>query len=124
LLAMRWFDIGERPYAIDVYRLVAANLKSAFCDLASDLDNGIEPAVKLADLDASIYARRRPEDGWINFDHDAEYIDRLVRAVSPPYPGAYSYLNGKKIRFTQAELVSETDRQYHGVTGQILRKRK
>jgi len=124
LLIRRWFDIGERPYAMDVYDLVTANLKRAFCDLACDLDNGIEPTVKPADLEASIYARRRPEDGWINFDHEAEYIDRLVRAVSPPYPGAYSYLDGRKIRFLRAEPASETDMQYHGVTGQILRKRQ
>jgi N-acetylglucosamine malate deacetylase 1 len=42
--------------------------------------------------------RRRPEDGLIRWpDHSATSLDRWVRALSRPYPGAYFWLGGRRI---------------------------
>jgi methionyl-tRNA formyltransferase/LmbE family N-acetylglucosaminyl deacetylase len=42
--------------------------------------------------------RRRPEDGLIRWaDHSAASLDRWVRALSRPYPGAYFWFNGRRI---------------------------
>lgn len=42
-------------------------------------------------------AQRTPEDGRINWRAPAVAIDRLVRAVSRPYPGALTTLHGRQI---------------------------
>jgi hypothetical protein len=42
--------------------------------------------------------RRRPEDGLIRWaDHSAATLDRWVRGLSRPYPGAYFWLAGRRI---------------------------
>jgi methionyl-tRNA formyltransferase/LmbE family N-acetylglucosaminyl deacetylase len=42
--------------------------------------------------------RRRPEDGLIRWsDHSSASLDRWIRALSRPYPGAYFWFNGRRI---------------------------
>ena len=44
------------------------------------------------------FGGRRPEDGKIDWLQSAQAIHNLVRAVAPPYPGAYTLLAGKPMR--------------------------
>jgi methionyl-tRNA formyltransferase len=39
---------------------------------------------------ASSYPKRNPEDGKIDWTKNADEIERLIRAVTKPYPGAFS----------------------------------
>lgn len=43
------------------------------------------------------------KDGLINFNEPAEIIERKIRAFTP-WPGAYTFVNGKRIIITEAEL--------------------
>ena len=45
---------------------------------------------------ATTYPGRRPEDGEIDWQSSPTQIRNLVRAVTRPYPGAFSYIGGKK----------------------------
>jgi methionyl-tRNA formyltransferase len=47
---------------------------------------------------ASYFGGRRPEDGRIDWTSDARAIHDLVRAVAPPYPGAFCALPGGTLR--------------------------
>ncbi|MCE5181611.1 MAG: formyltransferase [Betaproteobacteria bacterium] len=47
------------------------------------------------------FGGRRPEDGKIDWLQSAQTIHNLVRAVAPPYPGAYTWLGGKPMRVLQ-----------------------
>jgi methionyl-tRNA formyltransferase len=47
--------------------------------------------------------QRCPEDGRIDWRKPAIDIDRLVRAVSRPYPGAFTDLDGKRVHIWQTE---------------------
>lgn len=50
--------------------------------------------------------RRRPEDGLIRWaDHSAQSLDRWVRALSRPYPGAYFWFRGRRIWTHSSEIV-------------------
>jgi methionyl-tRNA formyltransferase len=49
----------------------------------------------------SYYGRRRPEDGRIDWSKSAQEIHNLVRAVAPPFPGAFT--DGLKIHRTRIE---------------------
>jgi methionyl-tRNA formyltransferase len=46
---------------------------------------------------ASYFSGRRPEDGRIEWTQPAAQIHNLVRAVAPPYPGAFFDLEGHRI---------------------------
>jgi methionyl-tRNA formyltransferase len=42
------------------------------------------------------FGRRRPEDGRIDWSLGAEQIHNLVRAVAPPFPGAFTQIRGER----------------------------
>jgi methionyl-tRNA formyltransferase len=42
------------------------------------------------------FGRRRPEDGRIDWAWPAEQIHNLVRAVAPPFPGAFADVEGER----------------------------
>jgi methionyl-tRNA formyltransferase len=52
---------------------------------------------------ASTWPRRRPEDGRIDFFWTAVEIDRFVRALTSPYPGAFFLWASEKIRVHKIE---------------------
>jgi UDP-4-amino-4-deoxy-L-arabinose formyltransferase/UDP-glucuronic acid dehydrogenase (UDP-4-keto-hexauronic acid decarboxylating) len=52
---------------------------------------------------ASYFGGRRPEDGEIDWNQDAASVHNLVRAVTRPYPGAFSYLENHKCFFWQVK---------------------
>jgi methionyl-tRNA formyltransferase len=46
---------------------------------------------------ASYFGRRRPEDGRIDWSKPGREIYNLVRAVTHPFPGAFTFWGGKKL---------------------------
>jgi len=69
----------------------ASIIKGIWADFA---ENNIR-LVPQEEAFASEWPGRRPEDGQIGTDMTVEEVDRLVRAVTRPYPGAF-YVEGRK----------------------------
>src|SRR5207245_6804252 len=44
------------------------------------------------------FGGRRPEDGRIDWSAPAKRVHDLVRAVAPPYPGAFTEVEGTRLR--------------------------
>ncbi len=61
---------------------------------------------------ASFYPKRAPQEGIIDWNDDVYAIERLVRAVTMPFFGAYSYLNAVKVTIYRA-AVFYTDLEVH-----------
>ncbi len=53
---------------------------------------------------ATYYGGRRPEDGIIDWSRDATAIHDLVRAVAPPYPGAFTVVGGVRARVLRTRV--------------------
>lgn len=51
---------------------------------------------------SSYFGGRRPEDGLVDWQQDSTRIYNLIRAVTHPYPGAYTYMDGKKLYIWRA----------------------
>ena len=45
----------------------------------------------------SYFGGRKPADGLIDWTKSAVQIYNLIRGVTHPYPGAFTYLDGKKV---------------------------
>ncbi len=58
---------------------------------------------------ASYYGGRRPEDGEIVWTKTAAEVRNLVRAVTRPYPGAFSYLGDRKCLFWSVKETSHKE---------------
>ncbi len=52
--------------------------------------------------DGSYFSGRKPEDGRIDFRQAASAVYNLIRAVAPPYPGAFTDLGGRRFVVAQA----------------------
>jgi methionyl-tRNA formyltransferase len=63
---------------------------------------------------------RLPEDGEIDWSASTRSIDRLVRALTPPFPGAYTYLNCERLRVWKARPVSEPPTYVGRVPGRVI----
>jgi methionyl-tRNA formyltransferase len=54
------------------------------------------------DLQAgSYFSGRKPEDGRIDWTNDAWAVHNLIRAVAPPYPGAFCDVRGRRLTVLQ-----------------------
>jgi methionyl-tRNA formyltransferase len=60
-------------------------------------------AEKQDESKATYTCARNPEDGLINWSWDSRTIYNLVRALTYPFPGAYTFLNGNKIVIVSCE---------------------
>lgn len=66
--------------------------------------NGTAPR-RVQDLAAgSYFSGRKPEDGRIDWRQGAQQIHNLIRAVAPPYPGAFAVLQGGELRLLKSRL--------------------
>lgn len=52
--------------------------------------------------DGSYFSGRKPEDGRIDFRQPASAVYNLIRAVAPPYPGAFTDLGSRRFIVAQA----------------------
>ena len=62
-------------------------------------------AARPLDLSAgSYFGRRRPEDGRIDWRARPEAVHDLVRAVAPPFPGAFTEVNGCRLAILETRV--------------------
>lgn len=62
---------------------------------------------------------RLPEDGLIDWSQSTLAIDRLVRALTHPYPGAFTYFNGKKLIVWKTVIPRQSRRYVGRIPGRI-----
>jgi len=55
------------------------------------------------------FGRRRPEDGRIDWRWPAPRIHNLVRAVAPPFPGAFSDVGEERLWIHRTRLAAHSD---------------
>ena len=53
---------------------------------------------------ATIFPKRTPKDGQIDWSLSIKQIKDFIRAQTKPYPGAFTYINGKKIIIWDADI--------------------
>jgi methionyl-tRNA formyltransferase len=62
----------------------------------------------------SYFGRRRPEDGRIDWRQGAQAIHNLVRAVAPPFPGAFTEVNGIRLAVLETRMDEQPVRHAAG----------
>ncbi len=67
---------------------------------------GTAPARPLDLTQGSYFGRRTPEDGRIDWRHGAQAVHDLVRAVAPPFPGAFTEVNGQRLAILETRLAA------------------
>lgn len=118
IAAQAAFALPERTDLPGLIELHMQALRPMMDGLLSQLAAGTVPAMVQDDSQATWFAARRPEDGLIDWTEDAAAVDRLVRAVTRPYPGAYTFHAGSRMMIWQGEPVDI--RGWHAQVGQVF----
>ena len=67
----------------------------------------------------SYFSGRKPEDGRIDWTKSARDVYNLIRAVAPPYPGAFTEIGGEPVVIARARTVSNNEFQPH-IAGSVV----
>jgi len=97
IVAQRAFDIGPRDTALDLHRRAVAEAMLLLAETWPQIQQGSAPRTPQIESLATYRGRRTPEDGWIDWSQPARRIDGLVRAVAPPFPGAFTRVHGRRL---------------------------
>jgi methionyl-tRNA formyltransferase len=67
---------------------------------------GTAPRLTQDHVRASYYGGRTPKDGLIDWRHSALNTYNLVRAVTHPYPGAFTFFQGRKLLVWAGQIMA------------------
>lgn len=96
--------ILENDTALDVSLKVADAAAQVLRRSLPALVAGSAQARPLDLAQGSYFGRRRPEDGRIDWRQSAREIHDLVRAVAPPFPGAFTEVNGCRLAILETRV--------------------
>jgi methionyl-tRNA formyltransferase len=90
--------IGPDETAKDVFIKVAAATRRVLERSLDAIKRGYPPRTPQDDARATYFGGRKPEDGRIDWKGSAVDVFNLIRALTHPYPGAFTALDGRLLR--------------------------
>ncbi|WLT31795.1 methionyl-tRNA formyltransferase [Geothrix sp. PMB-07] len=105
LILQKSFEIGEG----DTIKEVLKSAEAASLDLLSEalprIKEGTALRIVQREEEAFRMPQRSPEDGLIDWTWDSRRIRNFIRAQTRPYPGAFTFIEGRKVILWDAEVV-------------------
>lgn len=120
IFTQKRFAVEQNDTATTIGEKILTAINEALDEWLPQLKAGRWEPVQQDDSAATYYAKRGPEDGWIDWTQPAPDIDKLIRASSRPHPGAYTFSADRKISVFQSKI--EKDKKIKGVAGSVLLK--
>lgn len=108
IVAQRALAIDEADTALTLYRKLVPLGVAIIREYHPRIAAGCAPSIPQDLSRASYFGRRRPEDGLIDWNWPSRRIYNLVRAVTHPYPGAFSLAGGRKLLVWRARVGRES----------------
>jgi methionyl-tRNA formyltransferase len=97
-------SIGPDETATDIFGKVSDAAVNVIKEILPSLTQGKVPR-KPNDLEnGSYFGGRKPSDGQIHWNQNATQVHNLVRAVAPPYPGAFTDHQGNTMIVARTSL--------------------
>ncbi|MFF4607400.1 formyltransferase family protein [Streptomyces sp. NPDC001339] len=113
------FPIGPDDTPTDIYRKLLPATEAVLRRNAWPVIEGRAPRWPQLASKATVFGRRRPADGLIDFRHAAEDIRNLIRAVTDPYPGAFCHMGPHQLTIWRAGHPSSEPPPRPGRPGEI-----
>jgi methionyl-tRNA formyltransferase len=104
IVAQRAVPISDADTALTLFHKITAAAAGLMRDTYPLLCAGTAARVPQDHAAASYFGGRRPEDGRIDWTKRARTVFNLVRAVTHPYPGAFTSWNERKLFVWQTRL--------------------
>jgi len=97
-------SIGANETATDVFGKVSQAAVQVMNQVLPDLVQGHVPRKPNLLAQGSYFGGRKPADGQILWQQTAKQVHDLVRAVAPPYPGAFTDWQGQRMIVARTSL--------------------
>ena len=115
VLASRSFDLTERDDIVTAFKKTSAAAVDMFLEVLCRDELGGVP--QRAD-EARYFPQRRPQDGGLDWRLSTGDIDRFIRALTRPYPGAFTTLEGSRVTVWRARAFGQPEGR---VPGEVVR---
>ena len=106
IVGQRAVEIARDDTAQSLTRKLAAAASALLRELLPALAAGNAPRRAQEHARSSYFGGRRPQDGEIDWREPAERIRDLVRALTDPWPGAFTHFRGRPLMVWWAETGS------------------
>ena len=113
-------DLGPRDTAEQAFRKVLPCARLVLARQIDALLAGTAAETPQDEAQATYFGGRKPEDGRVAWTAPSAHIFNLIRAVTDPYPGAFTEVNGARLMLWWAEPDSPATRGRRGRPGEIL----
>ncbi len=112
IVGQRKVAIAADDTALKLHTKVRDAAKALLTDVLPEMKAGKITLTPQDESQASYFGRRTAADGEIHWHKSATEINNLIRAVTEPYPGAFSYLGQRKLTVWRARpLDTQHDKQ-------------
>jgi methionyl-tRNA formyltransferase len=118
IIAQRTVSIAVEDTALTLSRKLTVAARGVVRDTYPLIASGRAPRFPQDHAAATRFGRRRPADGLIDWGSSAWRIYNLVRAVTHPFPGAFTYWGSRRVFVWEAR--PPRDRRHAGTPGQAL----
>lgn len=108
VIAQTKFAITPYDTCATLYDKVAVSNRDMILNVLPQLAAGERPGIRQPHTDEELLPGRKPEDGLIDWAKSSREIYDFVRALTHPYPGAFSWLDGRKWIVRECALLPET----------------
>ncbi|HZI93269.1 MAG TPA: methionyl-tRNA formyltransferase [Patescibacteria group bacterium] len=102
IIAQRRIPIAGHDDCATLYRKVANSAIGMLRENLPLLKHGRAPRMAQDHSKATVMPKRSPEDGLIDWSKSSRQLYDWVRALTHPYPGAFSHLEGRRLFVWQA----------------------
>ena len=119
ILAQRYMHVAPDETASSLYARHMTALRDLLTETLPRLLADDCPGERQDELFATWAARRRPDDGRIDWTRSAAEVERLVRAVGRPYPGAFVGDGDRRVTIWSAQR-QEIGGTHHAMPGQVI----
>ena len=106
IIGQKAFDITLEDDASTVYQKALTVGQELVLDYLTAVKAGTDVRMPQDHDKADYWAKRTPEDGLIDWSEPTMDIYNLVRGVTHPYPGAFTFLEGQKVYIWSAKFTS------------------
>jgi len=96
IIAQQAVEIADADDALTLHRKLTESAKHLLEGVLPTLKSGTFSETAQDESKASYVGRRTPEDGRLEWEKSAQTLHNLVRAVSDPWPGAFSFVGTHK----------------------------
>lgn len=107
IIAQQAVEIADADDALSLHRKLTESAKHLLEGALPTLKNGTFSETAQDESKASYVGRRTPEDGRLEWETPAQTLHNLVRAVSDPWPGAFSFVGTHKFIVWKSRVRSD-----------------